>query len=201
MDREEINDLISNGIGALVGALAGLKGGQVGFVVGGAVVGGIIPSVWDVVSRRIKGNGVLILEDDQTWLSQHKEYLGRAGLKVYDTQIASDAIKIFRKNKSVRFAVIDEVLYEPGTEILQNDSGMDVARAIHEYARDSGRKVIVYLVTNAVQEEVEGKILVDPEKVNIFEEPGIIHKVIPKRLIELSQGVNYRKIIRDMKRS
>ena len=97
MNHHELKDFIADftaeGIGAVAGIVIGviLPIGPVGPLIG-AIVGGVFPVVFKFVSRVIKGNGVLILEDDQNWLSKHKGYLEKVGLKVYATQIPSQAI-------------------------------------------------------------------------------------------------------------
>ena len=206
MNHHELKDFISDfaaeAIGAAVGLVVGiiLPIGPVGRFLA-AIVGGVIPVVFKFVRRVIKGNDVLILEDDPNWLSRHKGYLEKAGLKVYATQIASEAIELFNNNKSIRFAVLDQILKVPGTESIQNDTGIDVARAIHQNGIDSGREAIVYLVTDSVQIKVDGEVLIDPKKVHYLEEPGIVHKVIPKYYIDYRAEETYRKIIRDIKKN
>ena len=206
MNHHELKDFIADftaeGIGAVAGIVIGviLPIGPVGPLIG-AIVGGVFPVVFKFVSRVIKGNGVLILEDDPNWLSKHKGYLEKVGLKVYATQIPSQAIELFNKNKSIRFVVLDQVLKVPGTEILQNDSGIDVAMEIHQNAIDSGREAIIYLVTDWMQRKVHDQILIDPVKMNDLELTGIVHKVIPKISFEIREGKTYRRIIRDIKKN
>jgi len=206
MNYNELKDFISEfaaeGIGAVAGFVIGviLPIGPAGPLIGG-IVGGVFPVVFKFVSRVIKGNGVLILEDDPSWLSKHKRYLEKAGLKVYATQIASEAIDLFNKNKSIRFAFLDQVLKVPGTEIIQNDSGIDVARVIHQNAIDSGREAIIYLITDSTHKKFPDGTYIDPKIKMSLDELGIVHEVISKIDFDIKEENTYRKIIRDIKKN
>ncbi|MBN3957451.1 hypothetical protein [Nostoc sp. NMS8] len=79
---------------------------------------------------------ILVLDDDELWLARHERRLKQAGFICYSTQDAKEAIKIAKTNPSVKFALIDEILYVTPTPVaekqreLQRWQGMGVIREI-----------------------------------------------------------------------
>lgn len=53
----------------------------------------------------------LILDDDELWLTQHERRLTQAGFKCRSTQLAKEVIDIVKTDPSIKFALIDEILF------------------------------------------------------------------------------------------
>jgi hypothetical protein len=60
---------------------------------------------------------VLILDDEEKWLALHERRLTQAGLTFRSTQLAREAIDIAKAFSTVKFALIDEILYVPPVPI------------------------------------------------------------------------------------
>ncbi len=94
---------------------------------------------------------ILLLDDDELWLARHERRLKQAGFICYSTQDANEAIKIAKTNPSVKFALIDEILYVTPTPIaeeqreLQRWQGKGVIREISAQRSD----IQVIIVTAA----------------------------------------------------
>lgn len=90
---------------------------------------------------------ILVLDDDELWLARHERRLKQAGFVCYSTQEAKEAIKIAKTNPSVKFALIDEILYVTPIPVaeeqreLQRWQGTGVIREI--CAQRSDMQVIV----------------------------------------------------------
>ncbi len=59
---------------------------------------------------------VLILEDDESWLARHERRLRQAGFsddRIVATQHAKEAIQICKTDPTVRFVIVDHILYVP----------------------------------------------------------------------------------------
>lgn len=94
---------------------------------------------------------VLILDDDEMWLARHERRLREAGFKCRSTQRAEEAIDIARTDPSIKFALIDEILFVPpipveeGKRELQRWQGSGVVRKIIALRAD----VQIIMVTSA----------------------------------------------------
>ncbi len=90
--------------------------------------------------RQPESQKILILEDEQAWRDRHQAELEKQGLNCIATTSAEDAIKHIRKDFSIRFALIDEILYEPAVlfqpPVRQQWQGEDVMRLIREFRPD-----------------------------------------------------------------
>lgn len=101
---------------------------------------------------------VLILEDDEMWLARHERRLREAGFRCHSTQLAEEAIDIAKVNSSIKFALIDEVLFVPPIPVdsayqqLQRWQGSGVIRELSPLRPDI--KIIV--VTSAPQLKSNG---------------------------------------------
>ena len=79
---------------------------------------------------------VLILEDNEMWLARHERRLQEAGFRCHSTQFAEEAIDIAKVDSSVKFALIDEVLFVPPIPVdsayrqLQRWQGSGVIREL-----------------------------------------------------------------------
>ncbi|QLE57457.1 hypothetical protein [Nostoc sp. TCL26-01] len=92
-------------------------------------------------------SAILVLDDDERWLALHERRLQQAGFRCHSTQDATDAIKIAKTNSSIKFALIDEILYVPPVPVaeeqreLQRWQGKGVIREISTQRPDM--KIIV----------------------------------------------------------
>ena len=94
------------------------------------------------VNNNLLDPKVLILDDDELWLSTHELRLTKAGLICHPTQFAKEAIAAAKRNPLIKFALVDEVLYMPPIPIqeemreLQRWQGHGVIREIHSVRPD-----------------------------------------------------------------
>ncbi|MEL6779878.1 MAG: TIR domain-containing protein [Cyanobacteria bacterium J06597_16] len=125
---------------------------------------------------------VLILDDDKLWLSRHKKQLNEAGFKTYATERSKDAIKTLKTDPSIKFALIDEILYVPPLppneedRELQSTQGLGVVREINEQDLD----VRVIIVTSAPYSRGDGTRLFRRETAALRRHAGVIdviHKI------------------------
>ncbi len=94
---------------------------------------------------------VLILDDEERWLALHERRIGQAGIPYRSTQLAKDAIEIAKNYASIRYALIDEILYvppvpvDPDLQERQRWQGSDVIREIYAKRPEIG----IIIVTSA----------------------------------------------------
>ncbi len=87
------------------------------------------------------------------WLARHERRLSQAGFKCRSTQLAKEAIEIGKTDFSVKFALIDEILYVPPLPVdktqceLQRWQGSGVIREIAALRSD----IQFIVVTSAPQ--------------------------------------------------
>ncbi|MBD2254447.1 hypothetical protein [Nostoc parmelioides] len=62
---------------------------------------------------------VLVLDDEETWLALHERRLNQAMILCHATQNAKEAIKIAKTDPSVKFALIDEILYVTPIPVIE----------------------------------------------------------------------------------
>lgn len=84
---------------------------------------------------------ILILEDDELWLARHERRLKACGFEWRSTQRALEAITIAKTDPSIKFALIDEILYVPTAKEddlkeLQRYQGSAVVKQIAKYRSD-----------------------------------------------------------------
>lgn len=96
---------------------------------------------------------VLILDDDELWLARHERRLTIAGFKCRSTLLAKEAINWGKSDSSIKFALIDEILYVPPIPFdekqreLQRWQGSGVIREITQLRSD----IQFIVVTSAPQ--------------------------------------------------
>lgn len=79
---------------------------------------------------------ILILEDNEMWLARHERRLQEAGFRCHSTQLAEEAINIAKIDSSIKFALVDEVLFVPPIPVdpvnrqLQRWQGSGVIREL-----------------------------------------------------------------------
>lgn len=137
---------------------------------------------------------ILILDDDELWLARHERRLIQAGFKCYSTQLAKEAIDIGKSDSSVKFALIDEILYVPPIPIdenkreLQRWQGSGVIREITRLRSD----IQYIIVTSAPQLWSEGDSrLFSRETARLRRQRGVVD-VIHKQDIEHNPEQEYQ---------
>lgn len=113
-----------------------------------------------LVSGSIKGDAstILILEDNELWLARHERRLKTVGFKCHATQWAEEAIRIAKIDSSVKFVLVDEVLFVPTVTTdtkkrsLQRWQGSGVIREIAPLRPD----IQFVMVTSAPEERSKG---------------------------------------------
>ncbi|MUG96965.1 hypothetical protein F7734_33360, partial [Scytonema sp. UIC 10036] len=140
---------------------------------------------------------VLVLDDEETWLARHERRLRQAMLLCHATQDAKEAIKIAKTNPSVKFALIDEILYVTPIPVveeqreLQRWQGSGVIREI--VAQRSDIQIIV--VTAAPVSRSEGNNqLFRRETAKLRRQKGVID-IIHKSDIEEDPEGSYQWLI------
>lgn len=85
---------------------------------------------------------VLILDDEERWLAGHERRLRHARINCRSTQLGKEAVMIARTDPSIKYALIDEILYVPPVPVeeanreLQQYLGVGVIRKINAYRSD-----------------------------------------------------------------
>ncbi|BCL35037.1 hypothetical protein [Nostoc sp. MS1] len=146
--------------------------------------------------------GILILDDDERWLALHERRLIRAGFSCYSTQNATEAIKIAKTNPSVKFALIDEILYVPPIPVaeeqreLQRWQGKGVIREIS--AQRSDIKIIVVTAAPMSRSDGNSQLLIK-ETAKLRRQQGVID-IIHKSQIDEDPDDSYDWLIDLLKR-
>jgi DNA-binding response OmpR family regulator len=140
---------------------------------------------------------VLILDDDEMWLARHERRLTHARINCRSTQLGKDAIKIARTDPSIKYALIDEILYVPPVPVeeanreLQQYLGVGVIRKINAYRPD----VQFIMVTAAPQLRSGGdNRLLTQETSKLRRQHGVID-IIHKQDIENNPAREYGWLI------
>lgn len=144
---------------------------------------------------------ILILDDDEKWLALHERRLKQAGFKCRATQLAKEAIEIVKTDSSVKFALLDEILFVPPipvegkTKELQRWQGSGVVREIASHRPD----VQIVMVTSAPQLRSEGdNRLFSQETAKLRRQRGVID-IIHKQDIETNPDQEYNWLIKLLK--
>ncbi|HAZ46824.1 MAG TPA: hypothetical protein DDW76_30745 [Cyanobacteria bacterium UBA11369] len=129
---------------------------------------------------------ILILDDDEKWLALHERRLRQAGFKCRATQLAKEAIEIAKTDPTVKFALLDEILFVPPVPVegktgeLQRWQGSGVVREIANHRRD----VQIIMVTSAPQLRSQGDSkLFTKETAKLRRQRGVID-IIHKQAID-----------------
>ena len=119
---------------------------------------------------------ILILDDDEKWLARHERRLRQAGFKCRATQFAKEAIEIAKTDGTIKFALLDEILFVPPvtegkTGELQRWQGSGVVREIANQRQD----VQIIMVTSAPQLRSQGDSqLFSKETAKLRRQRGVI---------------------------
>ena len=140
---------------------------------------------------------MLILDDDEMWLARHERRLTHARINCRSTQLGKEAIKIARTDPSIKYALIDEILYVPPVPVeeanreLQQYLGVGVIRKINAYRPD----VQFIMVTAAPQLRSGGdNRLLTQETSKLRRQHGVID-IIHKQDIEDNPDREYGWLI------
>lgn len=146
---------------------------------------------------------VLILDDDELWLARHERRLKQAGFSTYATDQSKEAIKALKTNPTIKFALIDEILWVPPIPPAEEDrelqavQGMGVIREINKQRAD----VQFIIVTSAPYIKSGGDTqLFRRETANLRRHPGVID-IIHKIDIAEEPETSYDWLIDLLKRS
>gem|GEM_PF-4042700 len=107
-------------------------------------IGAVLPIIIEIIvpqhpPKPIEAPTLLMLDDDPKWLAHHEQWFKAVGLVCHTTRLAAEAIQLVQHDRSIQFALVDELLLEPdcpGTNQLQDLQGHDVLRAIHHHRPD-----------------------------------------------------------------
>lgn len=139
---------------------------------------------------------ILILDDDEKWLALHERRLRQAGFKCRATQYAKEAIEIIKTDGTVKFALLDEILFVPPviegkTGELQRWQGSGVVREIANHRPD----VQIIMVTSAPQLRSQGDSrLFTKETAKLRRQSGVID-IIHKQDIDEEPDKEYSWLI------
>ena len=103
-------------------------------------------------------SSVLIVDDDELWLARHERRLKAVGIECQSTQLAEEAIRIAKIDSSVKFALIDEILFVPPSgndnqhKQLQRWQGSGIIREIAPVRPD----IQFIVVTSAPEQRSQG---------------------------------------------
>ena len=144
---------------------------------------------------------VLILDDDEKWLALHERRLSNAGCPYCSTQLAKEAIQIGKTYSSIKFALIDELLFLPPdgnhqrSRQLQDWQGSDVVREISDRRSD----VSFIFVTSAPKDlsQQDSQILIR-EEAKLRRQRGVID-LIHKQEIEENADAVYNWLVQLLK--
>lgn len=125
---------------------------------------------------------VLILDDEEDWIARHEYRLRQAGFECLSTQYGDQAIEIAKQKPSIKFALIDEILYVPPVSEKEEDNerqrlqGREVRREIVKHIPN----IRVIMVTAAAERRIGGNTFIIPEEASELRRQrrvvGVIHK-------------------------
>ncbi len=140
---------------------------------------------------------ILILDDDEMWLARHERRLTQAGFKCFATQEAKRAITWGKSEPSIKFGLIDEILFVPPIPIdetqreLQRWQGSGAIREIIAMRHD----IQFIIVTSAPQLKSQGDIqLFSRETSQLRRKPNVID-ILHKQDIENNPDAEYKWLI------
>jgi CheY-like chemotaxis protein len=143
---------------------------------------------------------ILILDDDEMWLARHERRLTQAGFKCFATQSATEAISLGKSQTSIKFALIDEILFVPPVPSdisqaeLQRWQGSGVIREITNLRRD----IQFIIVTSAPQLRSHGDLQLFTRETSKLRRQTNVIDIIHKQDIEADPDREYRWLIEDI---
>lgn len=145
---------------------------------------------------------VLIVDDDEMWLALHERRLRNAGIECRSTQWGKEAIEIALTDTSIKFALVDEILFVPPIpqneekRVLQQFQGTGVVRRINDRRPD----IKIVMVTSAPQLRSGGdNIIFRKETAALRRTAGVID-LVHKDDIEKDPEGEYKWLIEGLLR-
>lgn len=148
---------------------------------------------------------VLILEDDESWLARHERRLRQAGFaddRIITTQVAKEAIQICKTDPTIKFVIVDHILYVPpippeGQEgELQRWQGDGVIREVTAQRAD----IRFVFVSSYPQRESNNDLRLFVRKTAWLKEQNSVIDVIHKLDIEDNPDRAYRRLLAHLQR-
>jgi CheY-like chemotaxis protein len=152
---------------------------------------------------RIYQMSVLILDDDEKWLALHERRLRQAGVKCRTTQLAKEAIEIAKTDPTIKFALLDEILFVPPIPRegkdgeLQRWQGAGVVREISHQRSD----IQMIMVTSAPQLRSNGDLRLFSQETNKLSRQRGVIDLVHKQDIEADPDGEYNWLIKLFKHS
>lgn len=142
---------------------------------------------------------ILILDDENTWLTNLESIVSKAGFAALVTHSAEEAINLGCRTKSIKFALIDEILYElpiPRDENereLQMPQGHGVIGEIRKHRHDIQFIIVTSAPYLRAKESKYNIDTFDKETAKLRQIPGVID-VLHKRRIDEYADTNERNL-------
>ena len=143
---------------------------------------------------------ILILDDDEMWMARHERRLIQAGFKCFATQNAKQAIDLGKSETSIKFALIDEILFVPPVPIdesqreLQRWQGSGVIREISNLRRD----LQFIVITSAPQLRSHGDLQLFTRETSKLRRQTNVIDIMHKQDIEAAPDDEYRWLIEEI---
>ncbi|WP_392534736.1 hypothetical protein [Nostoc sp. C117] len=140
---------------------------------------------------------VLLLDDEPTWLALHESRLKQARLVCHPTQDAKEAIKIAKTNPSLKFALIDEILYVTPIPVVEEQREMQRwqgSGVIREIVAQRSDIQIIVVTAAAVSRSKGDNQLFRRETAKLRRQKGVID-IIHKSDIQEDPEGSYKWLI------
>jgi hypothetical protein len=143
---------------------------------------------------------ILILDDDEMWLARHERRLTQAGFRCFATQKAKEAIDLGKSESSIKFALVDEILFVPPVPIdetqreLQRWQGSGVIREITNLRRD----LQFIVITSAPQLRSQGELPLFTRETSKLRRQTNVIDVMHKQDIDANPDHEYHWLINDI---
>jgi hypothetical protein len=143
---------------------------------------------------------VLILDDDEMWMARHERRLIQAGFRCFATQNSAEAIDLGRSETSIKFALIDEILFvtpvplDENQRELQRWQGSGVIREINNLRRD----IQYIIITSAPQLRSQGELPLFTRETSQLRRQTNVIDVMHKQDIETDPDHEYQWLIEEI---
>ncbi len=143
---------------------------------------------------------ILILDDDEMWMARHERRLIQAGFRCFATQNSAAAIDLGKSETSIKFALIDEILFVPPVPLdenqreLQRWQGSGVIREINNLRRD----IQYIIITSAPQLRSQGELPLFTRETSQLRRQTNVIDVMHKQDIETDPDHEYQWLIEEI---
>lgn len=93
---------------------------------------------------------LLILDDERYWLKKHKLYFEKQGFICIPTLFSEDAIHLGTKLNSIKYAIIDHILYDPTQPKEEQESQRWQGKEVISQIRQSRPDIKFAIITQAL---------------------------------------------------